>query len=179
MDITPVMVTGDAEAVARTVASELGIDRYFARVRPDEKARIIRDLHEEGRVAFVGDGINDAPALLEADLGVAIGAGTNVALESADLVLVDDDPLGVARALRLSRLTRSKMIQNLVWATGYNVVAIPLAAGCRHLGRNRHVACRWCDPDVGVHHRRGCQCHGHAAGIARVTPQHRAVRIAQ
>lgn len=129
MDITPVMITGDAEAVARTVAAELGIDRYFARVRPDEKARIVRDLHEEGRVAFVGDGINDAPALLEADLGVAIGAGTNVALESADLVLVDDDPRGVARALRLSRLTRSKMIQNLIWATGYNVVAIPLAAG--------------------------------------------------
>ena len=129
MGIRPVMITGDAEAVARTVASELGIDRYFARVRPDEKARIVRDLHREGRVAFVGDGINDAPALLEADLGVAIGAGTNVALESADLVLVDDDPLGVARALRLSRLTRSKMVQNLVWATGYNVVAIPLAAG--------------------------------------------------
>jgi P-type Cu2+ transporter len=129
MDITPVMITGDAEAVARTVAAELGIERYFARVRPDEKARIVRDLHEEGRVAFVGDGINDAPALLEADLGVAIGAGTNVALESADLVLVDDDPAGVARALRLSRLTRSKMVQNLVWATGYNVVAIPLATG--------------------------------------------------
>jgi P-type Cu2+ transporter len=129
MDITPVMITGDAEAVARTVAAELGIERYFARVRPDEKARIVRDLHEEGRVAFVGDGINDAPALLEADLGVAIGAGTNVAVESADLVLVDDDPVGVARALRLSRLTRSKMVQNLVWATGYNVVAIPLATG--------------------------------------------------
>ncbi|MCZ7534319.1 MAG: copper-translocating P-type ATPase [Acidimicrobiia bacterium] len=129
MGITPVMVTGDAEAVARTVAGELGIDRYHARVRPEEKSKIVQELQTEGRVAFVGDGINDAPALLEADLGIAIGAGTNVAIESADLVLVDDDPTGVAKALRLSRLTRSKMVQNLVWATGYNVIAIPLAAG--------------------------------------------------
>ncbi len=129
MGITPVMITGDAEAVARTVAEELGIDRYQARVRPAEKSRIVQDLQTEGRVAFVGDGINDAPALLQADLGIAIGAGTDVAVESADLVLVDDDPKGVAKALRLSRLTRSKMVQNLVWATGYNVIAIPLAAG--------------------------------------------------
>ena len=129
MGITPVMITGDAEAVAKTVATELGLDRYHARVRPDEKSQIVNDLQTEGRVAFVGDGINDAPALLEADLGIAIGAGTNVAVESADLVLVDDDPMSVAKALRLSRLTRSKMVQNLGWATGYNVIAIPLAAG--------------------------------------------------
>lgn len=129
MDITPVMITGDAEAVARTVAAELGIDRFYARVLPAEKARIVTDLQENGGVAFVGDGINDAPSLLSADLGIAIGAGTNVAIESADLVLVDDDPRGVARALRLSRITRSKMTQNLAWATGYNVIAIPLAAG--------------------------------------------------
>jgi len=129
MDVTPVMITGDAEAVARTVAAELGIDRFYARVLPDEKARIVADLQRDGKVAFVGDGINDAPSLLSADLGIAIGAGTNVAIESADLVLVDDDPRGVARALRLSRLTRSKMTQNLAWATGYNVIAIPLAAG--------------------------------------------------
>lgn len=129
MGITPIMVTGDAEAVAKTVAADLGIDRYFARVRPEEKSKIVGDLQSEGRVAFVGDGINDAPALLQADLGIAIGAGTNVAIESADLVLVDDDPLGVAKALRLSRLTRKKMVQNLAWATGYNVIAIPLAAG--------------------------------------------------
>jgi Cu2+-exporting ATPase len=129
MDITPVMITGDAEAVARTVAAELGIDRFYARGLPAEKARIVADLQENGRVAFVGDGINDAPSLLSADLGIAIGAGTNVAIESADLVLVDDDPRGVARALRLSRITRSKMTQNLAWATGYNVIAIPLAAG--------------------------------------------------
>jgi Cu2+-exporting ATPase len=129
MDITPVMITGDAEAVARTVAAELGIERFYARVLPDEKARIVADLQSDGKVAFVGDGINDAPSLVHADLGIAIGAGTNVAIESADLVLIDDDPRGVARALRLSRITRSKMTQNLAWATGYNVIAIPLAAG--------------------------------------------------
>lgn len=129
MGVTPVMITGDAEAVAKTVADELGIDRFYGRVLPDRKAAIVAELQREGKVAFVGDGINDAPALLRADLGVAIGAGTNVAIESADLVLVDDDPRGIARTLRLSRLTRSKMIQNLGWATGYNVIAIPLAAG--------------------------------------------------
>ena len=129
MGVTAVMITGDAESVARTVAVDLGIDRYHARVRPEEKAQLVKELGTEGNVAFVGDGINDAPALLAADLGVAIGAGTNVAVESADLVLVDDDPLSVAKALRLSRLTRSKMLQNLGWATGYNVIAIPLAAG--------------------------------------------------
>lgn len=129
MDVVPVMVTGDAEAVAQTVAAELGIDRYYARVLPQDKARIVRELKTEGPTAFVGDGINDAPALLEADLGVAIGAGTNVAIESADLVLVEDDPADVARAILLSRATHRKMIQNLAWATGYNTVAIPLAAG--------------------------------------------------
>ena len=129
MDVTPVMITGDAEAVAATVAGELGIDRYYARVLPGDKAKIVRELKAEGPTTFVGDGINDAPALLEADLGVAIGAGTNVAIESADLVLVDDDPSDVARTLVLARLTRRKMLQNLAWATGYNVVALPLAAG--------------------------------------------------
>ncbi len=129
MGITPVMITGDAEAVASTVATELGIDRYHSRVLPQDKARIVSELRNEGRTAFVGDGINDAPALLAADLGVAIGAGTNVAIESADLVLVDDDPADMVRALRLSRATHKKMVQNLAWATGYNAIAIPLAAG--------------------------------------------------
>jgi Cu2+-exporting ATPase len=129
LGVTPVMITGDAEAVAATVAGELGIDRYYARVLPQDKARIVRELKAEGPTAFVGDGINDAPALLEADLGIAIGAGTNVAIESADLVLVEDDPADVARALTLARATHRKMVQNLVWATGYNAVAIPLAAG--------------------------------------------------
>jgi P-type Cu2+ transporter len=129
MGVTPIMITGDAEAVARTVAEELGIERYHARVLPQDKAKLVRELAAEGPVAFVGDGINDAPALVEADLGVAIGAGTNVAIESADLVLIEDDPGDVVRALRLSRATYGKMIQNLYWATGYNTVAIPLAAG--------------------------------------------------
>jgi Cu2+-exporting ATPase len=129
MGITPVMITGDAEAVARSVAADLGIERYYARVLPDQKAEIVKELQASGPTAFVGDGINDAPALLTADLGVAIGAGTNVAIESADLVLIEDDPSDVARALKLARATRRKMVQNLGWATGYNVVALPLAAG--------------------------------------------------
>jgi Cu2+-exporting ATPase len=129
LGVTPVMVTGDAEAVAQTVAAELGIERTYARVLPQEKADIVERLRAEGPTAFVGDGINDAPALLSADLGVAIGAGTNVAIESADLVLVEDDPDDAAGALTLSRATHRKMVQNLAWATGYNAIAIPLAAG--------------------------------------------------
>ncbi len=129
MGIESVMVTGDAEAVARTVAHDLGIDRYHARVLPADKAKIVRELKAAGPTAFVGDGINDAPALVQADLGVAIGAGTNVAIESADLVLVNSDPLDVVFALKLSRATYTKMVQNLFWATGYNAIAIPLAAG--------------------------------------------------
>jgi len=129
MGIEPVMITGDAEAVAKTVAADLGLTRYHARVLPQEKARLVQQLRQQGATAFVGDGINDAPALLEADLGVAIGAGTDVAIESADLVLVENDPVDVVRALRLSRATYRKMIQNLFWATGYNALALPLAAG--------------------------------------------------
>ncbi len=129
LDIDVVMITGDGEAVARVVSEELGIQRYHARVLPADKASLVAELQDAGPVAFVGDGINDGPALLEANLGVAIGAGTNVAIESADLVLVENDPMDVVGALRLSRATFRKMIQNLLWATGYNVVAIPLAAG--------------------------------------------------
>ncbi len=129
LGVTAVMITGDAEAVAATVAAEVGIERYHSRVLPQDKARIVEELRREGPTAFVGDGINDAPALLAADLGVAIGAGTNVAIESADLVLVESDAADVVRALELSRATRRKMVQNLAWATGYNTVAIPLAAG--------------------------------------------------
>ncbi len=127
--VEPVMITGDADAVARTVAEELGIERWYARVLPDQKSARVEELQQRGPTAFVGDGINDAPALLQADLGVAIGAGTNVAIESADLVLVEDDPEDVLRALQLARATYGKMVQNLIWATGYNVVALPLAAG--------------------------------------------------
>ena len=129
LGVHPVMITGDAEAVARTVAAELGIDRFYARVLPQDKAARVEELKRDAPTAFVGDGINDAPALLEADLGIAIGAGTDVAIESADLVLIEDDPADVLAALRLSRATYRKMIQNLAWATGYNAVAIPLAAG--------------------------------------------------
>jgi Cu2+-exporting ATPase len=129
MDIQVVMLTGDAEAVAKAVSQELGIDRYYARVLPEDKVDIIKKLKAEGPVTFVGDGINDAAALLEADMGIAIGAGTNIAIESADLVLVEDDPLDAVKALNLAKKTYGKMIQNLFWATGYNVIAIPLAAG--------------------------------------------------
>ena len=106
-----------------------GILTIYARVLPAGKARIVGELKEEGPTAFVGDGINDAPALLAADLGIAIGAGTDVAIESADLVLVENSPADVTRALTLSKATNRKMIQNLGWATGYNAIAIPLAAG--------------------------------------------------
>ncbi len=127
--IEPVMITGDAEAVARTVAAELGVTRYYARTLPRDKAGLVQKLKHEGRTAFVGDGVNDAPALLNADLGVAIGAGTDVAIESADVVLMKSDPLDVARARTLSRASYRKMQQNLLWAVGYNAVALPLAAG--------------------------------------------------
>ena len=129
LGVTVVMITGDADAVASTVAAAVGVDRYYARVLPQDKARIVKELQEEGPTAFVGDGINDAPALLTADLGIAIGAGANVAIESADLVLVENDPADVARALTLSKATQRKVRQNLVWATGYNAIAIPIAAG--------------------------------------------------
>lgn len=132
LGLTPVMVTGDAEAVAKTLAGELGIALYHARVLPQDKARIVRELRSQGPTAFVGDGINDAPALLEADLGVAIGAGTHVAMESADVVLVKSDPLDVVRLLHLAQATRRKMLQNLFWATGYNAIALPLAAGAAY-----------------------------------------------
>jgi Cu2+-exporting ATPase len=130
MGIQAMMLTGDAEAVARWVAEELELDDYFAEILPDQKAAKIREVQSRGlRVAMVGDGVNDAPALVEADVGIAIGAGTEVAVESADIVLVRSDPRDVAAVVELARATYGKMIQNLWWATGYNVVAIPLAAG--------------------------------------------------
>jgi P-type Cu2+ transporter len=124
------MLTGDSRAVAESVARELGIDIVFAEVLPDAKADKIKELQSQGkRVAMVGDGVNDAPALLTADVGIAIGAGTDVAVEAGDVVLVRSDPRDVARIVHLSRASYRKMIQNLWWAAGYNVVAIPLAAG--------------------------------------------------
>ncbi len=130
MGIKTSMITGDSEDVAKWVSKELGIDEYFSNVRPEDKANKVRVLQEGGRrVAMVGDGINDAPALTQADLGIAIGAGTNVAVESAGIILVRNDPRDIVKIIRLSKLTYNKMVQNLFWATGYNLIALPLAAG--------------------------------------------------
>jgi Cu2+-exporting ATPase len=124
------MLTGDARPVAEWVAKELGIEEYFAEVLPERKAETVKNLQGDGsRVAMVGDGVNDAPALVQADIGIAIGAGTDVAIEAAGIVLVGNDPRGVVKVLNLSKGTYQKMIQNLLWATGYNAIAIPLAAG--------------------------------------------------
>ena len=130
MGIKTAMITGDAEDVALVVAAVLGLDEFFARVLPEQKSSKVKELQSRGlKVAMVGDGINDAPALTQADLGVAIGAGTNVAIESAGIILVKDNPLDVVKVIKLSRLTYKKMMENLFWATGYNVLAMPLAAG--------------------------------------------------
>jgi len=130
MNIQVMMLTGDSESVAHWVARELDLDDYFSEVLPDQKAAKIKEVKERGlTVAMVGDGVNDAPALVEADMGIAIGAGTDVAMEAADIVLVRSDPRDVTAIVELSRATYSKMVQNLWWATGYNAVAIPLAAG--------------------------------------------------
>ena len=128
--IEVVMLTGDSEAVARSVAKKLRIDTVFAQVLPGDKAAKIEELQAQGkRVAMVGDGVNDAPALLTADIGIAIGAGTDVAVEAGDVVLVRSDPRDIPRIVRLSRASYRKMLQNLWWAAGYNIFAIPLAAG--------------------------------------------------
>ncbi|MBI1956988.1 MAG: HAD-IC family P-type ATPase, partial [Candidatus Niyogibacteria bacterium] len=130
MGVTVAMITGDSDDVARWVATDLGIGDYFARVLPHEKSEKVKVLQSKGyTVAMVGDGINDAPALVRADLGIAIGAGTNVAIESAGIILVRNDPRDIPKIIRLSRLTYTKMLQNLFWASGYNVAALPLAAG--------------------------------------------------
>ena len=124
------MMTGDNEAVAKSVAEELGIDVYFAEVLPENKDKKIQSLQDQGkRVAMVGDGVNDAPALTRADVGIAIGSGTDVAIESAGIILVENDPRDILRIINLSKATYRKMVQNLIWATGYNIIALPLAAG--------------------------------------------------
>lgn len=129
-DIKVAMMTGDNEVVARYVAKELGIDTYFAEVLPEDKSKKIAELQEDGSIVMmVGDGINDAPALTRADVAIAIGAGTDVAIESAQIVLVRNNPLDVVKLIKLSKKTMRKMFENLAWATGYNVVAIPVAAG--------------------------------------------------
>jgi P-type Cu2+ transporter len=130
MGVEVAILTGDSEAVAKAVAEELGVDTYFANVLPEHKDEKVSELQAQGKkVAMVGDGVNDAPALTRADIGIAIGSGTDVAVESADIVLVQSNPLDVVKIIELSRATRRKMVQNLWWAAGYNIFAIPLAAG--------------------------------------------------
>jgi P-type Cu2+ transporter len=130
MGIEVAMLTGDSQAVAKAVAAQLGIERVFAEVLPEHKDQKVMELQNQGkRVAMVGDGVNDAPALTRADVGIAIGGGTDVAIESAGLILVNSNPLDVVKIFKLSRASYGKMIQNLWWAAGYNIVAIPLAAG--------------------------------------------------
>lgn len=125
-----VMITGDSEDVAAWVARELGIDEVLAQVLPEHKAGRVKELQDRGfAVAMIGDGVNDAPALAQADVGIAIGAGTDVAVETADVILVRDDPRDVVRVVDLSKASYRKMIQNLAWATGYNLFALPIAAG--------------------------------------------------
>jgi Cu2+-exporting ATPase len=124
------MLTGDSQVVAQAVAAELGIDEFFAEVLPEHKDRKVAELQAQGRrVAMVGDGVNDAPALTRADIGIAIGSGTDVAVESAGIILVKSNPLDVVKVIELSRASYRKMVENLIWAAGYNIVALPLAAG--------------------------------------------------
>src|SRR5260221_757113 len=136
MGTEPVLISGDAKATAERVAHEVGIEKVFAEVRPEEKAVHVQRLQKEGRVvAMVGDGINDAPALAQADIGIAIGAGTDVAAQAARVVLMRSDPADIAKAIRLSKATVRKMKQNLVWASAYNLLAIPVAAGAFYQDR--------------------------------------------
>jgi Cu2+-exporting ATPase len=130
MGVEVAMLTGDSQAVAKSVADELGIDQYFAEVLPEHKDQKVAELQAQGKlVAMVGDGVNDAPALTRADVGIAIGGGTDVAIESADIILVQSNPEDVVKIFTLSRASYKKMKENLIWAAGYNVVALPLAAG--------------------------------------------------
>lgn len=130
MNIKTIMLTGDNSKVADWVAKEIGLDEYIAEVLPQEKAKKIKEVQQRGLiVAMTGDGVNDAPALAQADVGIAIGAGTDVAIETADVILIKSNPLDVVNIIKLSQVTYNKMVQNLIWATGYNVFAIPIAAG--------------------------------------------------
>jgi Cu2+-exporting ATPase len=128
--IRPVMLTGDNSQTAERIAAQLGIGEVIAEVLPQDKAQKIKELQEQGRrVAMIGDGVNDAPALAQADVGIAIGAGTDVAIQTADVVLMRSDPVDVATAVEIGRGTVRKMRQNLGWAIGYNSLALPIAAG--------------------------------------------------
>jgi Cu2+-exporting ATPase len=138
------MISGDNERTANAVARELGIDRVFAEVLPEDKAGYVKQLQDEGKkVAMVGDGVNDAPALAQADVGIAIGAGTDVAVETANVVLMRSDPLDITGAILLSRATERKMKQNLGWASVYNVLAIPIAAGLLYPSLGLELPPQW------------------------------------
>ena len=138
------MISGDNERTANAVARELGIDRVFAEVLPEDKAGYVKQLQDEGKkVAMVGDGVNDAPALAQADVGIAIGAGTDVAVETANVVLMRSDPLDITGAILLSRATERKMKQNLGWASVYNVLAIPIAAGVLYPSLGLELPPQW------------------------------------
>src|SRR5467141_3154945 len=150
------MISGDSKTVADSVARRIGIDEVAAEVLPADKASAIRQFQAGGkRVAMVGDGVNDAPALATADVGIAIGAGTDVAIESAGIVLVRSDPRDVVGAIELSRATYRKMIQNLIWATAYNLVAIPVAGGLFVRWGFRSTHERGCSRDECFNYHRG------------------------
>jgi Cu2+-exporting ATPase len=130
MNIKSFLLTGDNEKIASAVANQLGMDGYLANVLPHEKQLKVKEFQDKGEiVAMTGDGVNDAPALAQADVGIAIGSGTDVAAETADIILVNSDPKDVVQMISFGKSTYKKMIQNLAWAVGYNVIAIPLAAG--------------------------------------------------
>lgn len=130
LGIKTMMLTGDNKKVAKWVADEIQLDDYFAEVLPDKKAEKVKEVQSRGMiVAMTGDGVNDAPALAQADIGIAIGTGTDVAVETADIILVKSNPKDVVSLIKFAKATYNKMVQNLIWATGYNIIAIPLAAG--------------------------------------------------
>jgi|AntRauMinimDraft_4_1070384.scaffolds.fasta_scaffold03169_2 ATPase, P-type (transporting), HAD superfamily, subfamily IC len=159
MGIEVAMLTGDSEDVARAVTAELGIDQYFAEVLPEEKDETVAERQGQGkRVAMVGDGVNDAPALTRADVGIAIGSGTDVAIESGDIILVENNPLDVVRLITLSKASYRKMQENLVWATGYNVVALPCNRSCVHAAFDDHRR-----------HQRTSACGGRPLTVTRST----------
>ena len=130
MNIKSFLLTGDNEKIAAAVAQQLGMDGYMANVLPHEKQNKVKEFQQKAEVvAMIGDGVNDAPALAQADVGIAIGSGTDVAAETADIILVNSDPKDVVSAISFGKATYQKMVQNLLWASGYNIIAIPLAAG--------------------------------------------------
>ena len=129
MGINVYMITGDNERTAKAIANQTNVNKYFAEVLPQDKERYVKDLQKNGKVAMVGDGINDAPALAQADVGIAMGSGTDVAMETGDIVLMKDDLLHVSKAIKLSRMTMAKIRQNMFWALFYNTLGIPIAAG--------------------------------------------------